>query len=118
LAFRENQKKAVSDCISRCSTVEKALHVDLHNEYLQDGGDSIIKKLSYSKDDFRNNVPAPAEFSFKAIPHNSAATLTVPTPLSASCKNLDIPPVNLRFLQSHLTKIHSSLYYIICAVLP
>jgi hypothetical protein len=23
---------------------------------------------------------------------------------SASCRNLDLPPVNLRFLQSHLTK--------------
>ena len=28
----------------------------------------------------------------------------MPFPPSASCRNLDLPPVNLRFLQSHLTK--------------
>ena len=40
----------------------------------------------------------------RAIPHNSAATRAVNFPPSASCENLDLPPVNLRFLQSHLTK--------------
>ena len=28
----------------------------------------------------------------------------MPFPPFASCRNLDLPPVNLRFLQSHLTK--------------
>ena len=40
----------------------------------------------------------------KAIPHNSSAALAMPFLPSASCRNLDLPPVNLRFLQSHLTK--------------
>ena len=40
----------------------------------------------------------------KAMPHNSAAALVTPFPPSASCKNLDLPPGNLRFLPSRLTK--------------
>ena len=40
----------------------------------------------------------------RAIPHNSSAALAMPFLPSASCRNLDLPPVNLRFLQSHLTK--------------
>ena len=42
--------------------------------------------------------------TFRAIPHNSSAALAMPFLPSASCRNLDLPPVNLRFLQSHLTK--------------
>ena len=41
---------------------------------------------------------------WKALPHNSSAALAMPFLPSASCRNLDLPPVNLRFLQSHLTK--------------
>ena len=40
----------------------------------------------------------------RALPHNSSAALAMPFLPSASCRNLDLPPVNLRFLQSHLTK--------------
>ncbi len=40
----------------------------------------------------------------KALPHNSSAALAMPFLPFASCRNLDLPPVNLRFLQSHLTK--------------
>ena len=40
----------------------------------------------------------------KAPPHNSAARLAMPFPPSASCKFLDLPPVNLRNLHLHLTK--------------
>nr|DAJ35719.1 MAG TPA: putative transposase [Caudoviricetes sp.] len=40
----------------------------------------------------------------KVTPHNSLAALAMPFLPSASCRNLDLPPVNLRFLQSHLTK--------------
>ena len=43
-------------------------------------------------------------FALKALPHNSSAALAMPFLPSASCRNLDLPPVNLRFLQSHLTK--------------
>ena len=40
----------------------------------------------------------------KAPPHNSAARLAMSFPPSASCKFLDLPPVNLRHLHLHLTK--------------
>ncbi len=42
--------------------------------------------------------------AFKAPPHNSAARLAMSFPPSASCKFLDLPPVNLRNLHLHLTK--------------
>ena len=42
--------------------------------------------------------------STKAPPHNSAARLAMSFPPSASCKFLDLPPVNLRNLHLHLTK--------------
>ena len=41
---------------------------------------------------------------FKEIPHNTAAHLAVPFPTSAACRFLDLPPVNLRNLQLHLSK--------------
>ena len=40
----------------------------------------------------------------KEIPHNTAAHLAVPFPTSAACRFLDLPPVNLRNLQLHLSK--------------
>ena len=40
----------------------------------------------------------------KVTPHNSAARLAMSFPPSASCKFLDLPPVNLRNLHLHLTK--------------
>ena len=40
----------------------------------------------------------------RAIPHNSAARCTVPFQSSPACKNLDLRPVNLRFLQVKLTE--------------
>ena len=51
-------------------------------------------------------ISAPWYYSYnaKAIPHNSAARCAAPFPSSSSCKNLDLPPVNLRFLQANLTK--------------
>ena len=48
--------------------------------------------------------PGLTHAGFKALPHNSSAALAMPFLPSASCRNLDLPPVNLRFLQSHLTK--------------
>ena len=41
---------------------------------------------------------------FKELPHNTAAHLAVPFPTSAACRFLDLPPVNLRNLQLHLSK--------------
>ena len=40
----------------------------------------------------------------KASPHNSSVRENVPFAPSTSCKNLDLPPVNHRFLQSYLTQ--------------
>ena len=40
----------------------------------------------------------------KATPHNSSAALAMPFSPSAACRFLDLPPVNLRNLQLHLTK--------------
>ena len=40
----------------------------------------------------------------KVTLHNSAARLAMSFPPSASCKFLDLPPVNLRNLHLHLTK--------------
>ena len=40
----------------------------------------------------------------KELPHNTAAHLAVPFPTSAACRFLDLPPVNLRNLQLHLSK--------------
>ena len=44
------------------------------------------------------------ELGFKEIPHNTAAHLAVPFPTSPACRFLDLPPVNLRNLQLHLSK--------------
>jgi len=40
----------------------------------------------------------------KEILHNTAAHLAVPFSISAACRFLDLPPVNLRNLQLHLSK--------------
>lgn len=42
------KKKPISDCISRCTTVEYALKVDLDEEYRKDNGQAVIAKLSYN----------------------------------------------------------------------
>ena len=47
----------------------------------------------------RKNQRAPRQSQI-----HSAAALAMPFPPSAACRNLDLPPVNLRFLQLHLTK--------------
>ena len=59
------KKKPVSDCISRCSTVEFALKTDLDNEYKTDGGKTVLDKLSYCRRDATAGNPPPKEFIFK-----------------------------------------------------
>ena len=59
------QRKPISDCLSRCTTVEYALKVDLDKEYAKDGGAEVLSKLSFSKRDVDAGVPLPKEFSFK-----------------------------------------------------
>ena len=53
---------------------------------------------------FLRNAANPYRKSIKTPPHNSAARLAMSFPPSASCKFLDLPPVNLRNLHLHLTK--------------
>lgn len=60
------KKKPVSDCLSRCTTVEYALKVDLDEEYAKDGGREVLSKLAYNKRDMDAGIPLPKEFSFKA----------------------------------------------------
>lgn len=57
--------KPLKDCVSRCRKVEKALAVDLDKAYKKDGGKSVIKALTYTPSDERNNKPAPEGFNFK-----------------------------------------------------
>lgn len=49
------KKKPISDCISRCTTVEYALKVDLDEEYRKDNGQAVIAKLSYNARDAKAN---------------------------------------------------------------
>ena len=49
------KKKPISDCISRCTTVE----------YRKDNGQAVIAKLSYNARDAKANLPVPQEFNFK-----------------------------------------------------
>jgi len=68
-------------------------------------GDGVLKERNKSGQRCeRNAFMALVAFVSKALPHNSSAALAMPFLPSASCRNLDLPPVNLRFLQSHLTK--------------
>lgn len=59
------KKKPISDCISRCTTIEYALKVDLDEEYSRDNGQAVIAKLSYNERDAKANLPVPQEFNFK-----------------------------------------------------
>ena len=59
------QKKSISDCLSRCKTVEYVLKVDLDKEYDKDGGTKVLSKLSYSKKAMEAGTPLPKGFSFK-----------------------------------------------------
>ena len=59
------KKKPARDYVSRCSSVEYALKVDLDVEYEADGGKAVLDKLSYCRRDATAGVPAPAEFTFK-----------------------------------------------------
>ena len=51
-----------------------------------------------------SHVNAMLRKRFKASPHNSVTRKNVPFSPSTFCKNLDLHPVNHRFLQSYLTQ--------------
>ena len=59
------KKKPISDCMSRCKTVEQALQIDLDEEFSYDKGNRLINKMQYSIADERAKKEAPAEFHFK-----------------------------------------------------
>lgn len=59
------KKKPISDCMSRCKTVEQALQIDLDEEFSYDKGKRLIDKMQYSISDERANKEAPVEFHFK-----------------------------------------------------
>ena len=59
-----------------------------------------MKKIQYSLHQFQ----LVSLICAKATPHNSSAALAMPFSPSAACRFLDLPPVNLRNLQLHLTK--------------
>ena len=58
-------KNAIKDCLSRCKRVEKALSIDLDDEYKKDEGESVLTLLTYTPKDARNGKPVPGNFSFK-----------------------------------------------------
>ena len=65
LQARTMKPLPVKDCISRCRKVEKALSVDLDEEYEKDCGETVILALTYTVNAERNNKAAPGDFSFK-----------------------------------------------------
>lgn len=59
------KKKPGSDCMSRCRAIEKALKIDLDNEYRKDKGERLLTMLYYSAEDERNGKKCPDGFKFK-----------------------------------------------------
>ena len=55
---------SIKDRLSRCSKVEKSLGVDLDVEFERDGGEAVLKQLSYTIHDAKNHVPLPKGMSF------------------------------------------------------
>ncbi len=58
------KKKPISDCISRCKTVEQALQIDLDEEFSYDKGNRLINKMQYSIADERAKKGSPCGISF------------------------------------------------------
>ena len=66
-----NRKKSLSapviaDALSRCSRIERDGKVDLDQEYLKDGGKSILELLKYSAEDARTHKLPPEGFEFSS----------------------------------------------------
>lgn len=60
------QKKPISDCVSRCKTVEATFQIDLDTEYFLDNGEQLLSKMQYTIADERNQKEAPTGFHFKS----------------------------------------------------
>ena len=59
------KKKPISDCLSRCKSVEVAFETDLDMEYDFDKGQRLLEKMQYSISDERDRKAAPCEFHFQ-----------------------------------------------------
>jgi len=59
------ENKPISDYISRCARVELSLHLDLDAEYRKDKGKDILYRLSYSKQDERENAIPKCNIKFE-----------------------------------------------------
>lgn len=56
--------RPISDSISRCRRIEESLKINLDNEFLKDGGRSLMALLEYSSEDERLGRPAPTGINF------------------------------------------------------
>ena len=59
------KERPISDCLSRCGRVEKALNIDLDDEFSKDHCKEVLSRLSYSVADEKANKPALPSFEFK-----------------------------------------------------
>ena len=55
----------ISNQLSRCGRLEKCMRLDLDQEYLENGGNSLMEKLQYSAEDQASGKPAPDGIIFK-----------------------------------------------------
>lgn len=58
------QKRPIGDTVSRCKRIETIPGINLDNEYMLDGGSTIMELLSYSSEDKRREKPAPEGLAF------------------------------------------------------
>lgn len=71
------QKRPMDDAVSRCGRLENELGVSLDKEYEADGGQGVIDRLVYTREDQRQGRPAPAGLSIPkgANIYNAVASL-------------------------------------------
>ncbi len=56
---------SIKDRISRCTSVESSLNIDLDDEYKKDEGKKVLAQLHYTINDLRMRKPLPGGFHFK-----------------------------------------------------
>ena len=86
-------------------------HTPMYRDIYKLRKEKIERVFAYAKEkygmrytQYRGLTQVTNWVKLKAIPHNSSAALAMSFPPSASCKFLDLHPVNLRNLHLHLTK--------------
>ena len=53
------QKRPIGDAISRCRRIETEMQISLDAEYTKDCGLSLLERLTYTKADGAQGLPAP-----------------------------------------------------------